>query len=103
MTTRVLHLTLLGAMMIPVVHGQSDVGRITGTITDATGAVIPSATVTVKNENTSRIHKVGANDKGVYFVAQLSPSRYTVTAEANGRSEERRVGKECRSRWSPHH
>ena len=22
---------------------------------------------------------------------------------ANGRSEERRVGKECRSRWSPYH
>ena len=24
-------------------------------------------------------------------------------AEAKGRSEERRVGKECRSRWSPYH
>ena len=24
-------------------------------------------------------------------------------AEAGGRSEERRVGKECRSRWSPYH
>ena len=23
--------------------------------------------------------------------------------ETNGRSEERRVGKECRSRWSPYH
>ena len=25
------------------------------------------------------------------------------TAHALGRSEERRVGKECRSRWSPYH
>ena len=25
------------------------------------------------------------------------------TAEAQARSEERRVGKECRSRWSPYH
>src|SRR2546425_12875130 len=24
-------------------------------------------------------------------------------ADLNGRSEERRVGKECRSRWSPYH
>ena len=24
-------------------------------------------------------------------------------ARENGRSEERRVGKECRSRWSPYH
>ena len=29
------------------------------------------------------------------------PSRYTQTASE--RSEERRVGKECRSRWSPYH
>ena len=31
---------------------------------------------------------------------------YAVTYEKialNGRSEERRVGKECRSRWSPYH
>src|SRR2546422_11094993 len=26
-----------------------------------------------------------------------------VAAEREGRSEERRVGKECRSRWSPYH
>ena len=25
------------------------------------------------------------------------------SGEGNGRSEERRVGKECRSRWSPYH
>src|SRR5260221_9432257 len=25
------------------------------------------------------------------------------TSDASGRSEERRVGKECRSRWSPYH
>ena len=27
----------------------------------------------------------------------------TMTADRNQRSEERRVGKECRSRWSPYH
>src|ERR1041385_6978733 len=32
------------------------------------------------------------------------PSRsFTVSNSANDRSEERRVGKECRSRWSPYH
>src|SRR5256885_1927822 len=31
--------------------------------------------------------------------AQAAP----VHLAANGRSEERRVGKECRSRWSPYH
>ena len=28
---------------------------------------------------------------------------YTPILIGNGRSEERRVGKECRSRWSPYH
>src|SRR2546430_12274794 len=42
---------------------------------------------------------------------QLEPTRYHVTdlwsgdymGLSSGRSEERRVGKECRSRWSPYH
>ena len=75
---------LLGAMMIPSIHGQMDVARIAGTITDSTGAVIPAATVTVKNENTGRTLKVVANEKGVYFAAQLPPAQYTLTAEAGG-------------------
>ena len=34
---------------------------------------------------------------------RLSPGVLTVTVVAQLRSEERRVGKECRSRWSPYH
>jgi len=30
-------------------------------------------------------------------------SNYTPEFNVNARSEERRVGKECRSRWSPYH
>jgi hypothetical protein len=71
-------------MMIPMVHGQMDVARIVGTVTDATGAVIPAAAVTVKNENTGQSRKVVANERGVYFAAQLPPARYTITAEASG-------------------
>ncbi len=70
--------------MIPMVHSQSDQARIVGTITDATGAVIPAATVTVKNESTGRTQKVVANEKGAYFAAQLPPAQYTLTAEASG-------------------
>ena len=34
---------------------------------------------------------------------EVSDGRYVVTPGEEGRSEERRVGKECRSRWSPYH
>ena len=37
---------------------------------------------------------------GTVFSKKLS-TRFTT--ELNKRSEERRVGKECRSRWSPYH
>ena len=35
--------------------------------------------------------------------AELFRCRFESVVEEMGRSEERRVGKECRSRWSPYH
>ena len=32
-----------------------------------------------------------------------NPSYFRIALESHNRSEERRVGKECRSRWSPYH
>ena len=42
---------------------------------------------------------------GIRFFVQKHPtiSGFTVVVDARDRSEERRVGKECRSRWSPYH
>src|SRR2546430_7977048 len=40
-------------------------------------------------------------DRVVYYREALK--RHTSKAEFDVRSEERRVGKECRSRWSPYH
>src|SRR5258708_35914785 len=52
-----------------------------------------------------RIHTV-LTDNGIQF-ADLPKNRRGPTARFRGhpfdRSEERRVGKECRSRWSPYH
>ena len=42
----------------------------------------------------------GANPTDSEFFAQVPKLRASMTAF---RSEERRVGKECRSRWSPYH
>src|SRR6266478_5912512 len=84
MKTRILFITLLGVTLMPLVNGQSDTGRITGTITDTSTAVIPNAVVTVKNEKTGQSRKVVANQEGLYVVTQLGPSTYTVTAESPG-------------------
>src|SRR3712207_7535847 len=43
---------------------------------------------------------VDARDRGE---RRLGDSKYNGVHRSPGRSEERRVGKECRSRWSPYH
>jgi Carboxypeptidase regulatory-like domain/TonB dependent receptor len=57
---------------------------MTGTITDASGALIPAASVTVKNEKTGQERRVSADEHAVYLVPQLQPSTYSLTATAPG-------------------
>ena len=40
---------------------------------------------------------------GENLVKKIDASELTFMTEDGNRSEERRVGKECRSRWSPYH
>jgi hypothetical protein len=84
MLTKLLRITLLGAMTLPLVFAQTDAARITGTVTDASGAVIPAASVTVKNEKTGQSRKVTTDEHGVYLAPLLQPSTYSLTALAPG-------------------
>ncbi len=63
---------------------QSDVGTITGFVRDPSGAVIPNAKVTIKNEGTSEEHTVTSDAQGHYTVPNLVPGDYSMTAEAGG-------------------
>ncbi len=57
---------------------------ILGTVTDATGAVVSGATVTVTNTGTNSSRQVTTNAQGDYLVAELDPGQYSVTVEAAG-------------------
>ncbi|MBZ5585040.1 MAG: TonB-dependent receptor [Acidobacteriia bacterium] len=81
---RLLRATLLGTLLLPLAYGQTDAARIVGAVTDASGAVVPGATVTVKNEKTGENRQVKSDDRGSYVAAQLQPATYTLTAEAVG-------------------
>src|SRR4051812_38786771 len=84
MLTNVLRMTVLGAMSLPLIIAQTDVARMTGTVTDASGAVIPAASVLVKNEKTGQERKIATDEHGVYLALQLQPSIYSLTASAPG-------------------
>jgi hypothetical protein len=64
--------------------GQGTTGSITGTITDSTGAAIPSATVTVIQTATNAIHTVVTSAVGNFTVTQLPPGEYSVRVEKGG-------------------
>jgi hypothetical protein len=63
---------------------QSGAGSIQGTVTDATGAVIPGASIHVVNQATSVAADTKSNDVGFYQVPDLFTGSYSVTVTAPG-------------------
>src|SRR5580704_1089502 len=74
---------LLGVSALPA-FGQIDRGAITGRILDSSGAVVPSATVTITNKATGVAVTTSADADGEYQVLTLIPGTYTVKATAAG-------------------
>src|SRR5262245_49207542 len=69
------------ALLATFVPAQSISGRITGTITDQTGAVISRATVTVTNEGTGAQRRATADENGLYVAPELPVGFYTLKVE----------------------
>src|SRR5688500_432112 len=60
---------------------QERFGGVTGTVTDATKAALPGATVTATNAETGAQRVVVSSADGSYRVPDLDPGRYSVTFE----------------------
>ena len=58
--------------------------QLRGVVSDATGAVLANATVTIRNEGTNVSSSAQTDDKGTYFFTGLVPSSYAVKVEAPG-------------------
>src|SRR3989454_5470177 len=67
-----------------LLFSQSSNGTISGTVADATGAVVPGVTVTATNNATGVVTTVQSNDAGVYNFASLLPGTYKVSATLPG-------------------
>lgn len=63
---------------------QLSTGTILGTVSDSTGAVVPSATVVVRNTETGISRTLMTDAGGRYVAPQLTLGNYEVTAEAPG-------------------
>jgi hypothetical protein len=74
------------------VFAQVDTGTLLGTVKDQTGAVIPTAQVTLTNENTSFTLTTVTGSDGTYVFTPIKIGRYTVEAEYKGFQKARRTG-----------
>ncbi len=59
-------------------------GAIGGTVLDSSGAAVPNAKVTVKNNGTDAEQTVMTDDTGYFRVGKLQPATYTVSVDAQG-------------------
>jgi hypothetical protein len=74
-------LTVTGA------SGQSTLGTILGSAKDFTGAVIPEATVTIKNTDVNTVVTRQTNSSGLYEFTNVEPGPYLLTVTAPGFSD----------------
>jgi hypothetical protein len=65
-------------------YAQSTTGRISGTVTDSSGAVLPGVTVTVTQQGTGLARTTAADPAGTYLFVSLPVGTYDVSAELSG-------------------
>src|SRR4051812_24733513 len=63
---------------------QVPTGTIVGLVTDSSGAVLPSAIVTLTNRDTGESRTVPTTSAGEYAAPVLSPGTYRIVASARG-------------------
>jgi hypothetical protein len=68
---------------LPVV-GQSNTGRILGSVTDQTGAAVVGATVTITDAQRGSTRNLTTDQAGAYVAPDLSPGVYSIRAAATG-------------------
>jgi uncharacterized protein YcfJ len=67
---------------------QLDTGRITGTVIDATGAVVPGVKITMTNEGTGIATSTMSTQTGTYSLNEIRPGTYSLEAL-------RRISRRC--------
>jgi len=78
-----LKLSLL-IILITISAWAAPVGSVKGYVRDASGAVVPNATVTLTNEQTGVQQKTVTDSAGLYQFLELNPGKFQVSATVRG-------------------
>ncbi len=72
-------------VLLPLVTASAQFrASIQGTVSDATGGLVPDATVTVTNKETNAKQTTASSGEGFYRISGLAPGTYMVVVEKTG-------------------
>ena len=77
-------LVLAAVSIVPPAFAQTTNARLSGTVRDSEGAVIPEATLTVTNVDTNQVQTIQSSSAGEFAIPSLAPGRYSVSVEHTG-------------------
>src|ERR1035437_9314268 len=83
-TANAVALLLVFVLLASSGFAQQLTGTLSATITDAAGAVVPNAKVTMKNDQSGDVRTTVTNGSGYFTVTAVQPGSYSVTVEAAG-------------------
>ena len=82
----------LSLFAVGLAYGQIRSATITGSVTDAAGAMVPRAQVTVTEQETAISYKTVTTESGAYTVPYLPAGTYTANITAPGFAEYKLTG-----------
>src|SRR5688500_12523758 len=75
---------LVSIFMVGNIYAQTDVSEVTGTVTDAQGAAVAGATVTLNSPEKGFTRTTQTSDSGAYSFPGVPPGTYNVEVEKSG-------------------
>jgi len=75
---------LLAGALASTIYGQAAGGSIQGRVEDASGGIIPKATVAITDLSTGVVREFTTNGDGIYLAPNLKPALYEVKISAQG-------------------
>ena len=81
---RILAAATVALLAVMAAHAQQASGRISGVITDATGAAVPDVKVTATSTQTGEKRSVTTNASGTYVLYPLPVGDYSIEARKEG-------------------
>ena len=82
--SRILAVACVSTLSVFFVSAQTIPGRISGTVTDSSGASVAGAHITITNDATALKWKALTDNGGFYLVTNLPVGTYNVDVEASG-------------------